>query len=64
MSKGEAAALLKEALQDKGIKELVIAQETHADGSPHLHAYVHLEKKYSARGSHTKLKLGDHYPNV
>lgn len=56
--------MLKERLVDKGIKELVIAQEKHKEEGLHLHVYVRLESHYRARGEHKTLKLGDHYPNV
>lgn len=56
--------MLKKALADKDVKELVVAQEHHVDEGLHLHAYVRLGSRYTCRGAHETLKLGDHYPNV
>lgn len=64
LSKEAAASLLSGALASHGIQQLVICQEKHEDGSPHLHAYVSLDKKYQCRGKHELLTLDGHYPNV
>lgn len=60
----DLSELLHEVLKDKGITQMVIAQETHQDGGHHLHAYVSMQKEYIARGEHKTLKLQGHYPNV
>jgi len=46
------------------IVEIVVAQESHKDGEPHLHAYIRLQKQYNSRGKHDKLTIQGHYPNV
>lgn len=57
LAKEDAAAQLHQALDDKVIKELVIAQEHHKDGGLHLHAYIRLDKQYRCKGEHQKLFL-------
>lgn len=52
------------------MKEIVVAQEHHTVEGLHLHAYVRLATRYTARGEHTSLHLkhpetGEtHKPNV
>lgn len=77
LDKGTTASQLKEALSSKGVKQLVVVQEHHSDGSLHLHAYVALQDRYTQVGKHTSLiltrkekmadgddKVVEYYPNV
>lgn len=48
MAKEEVLESLKEK---KAIKAAVIARELHEDGTPHIHAYVLLEKRFNCRDS-------------
>lgn len=41
--------LLKGILTPFGISYIVVSSELHQDGSPHLHAFVSLNKKYDSR---------------
>jgi len=45
ITKEEALAMLKAKLAPKPIRGIVVAAELHEDGSPHLHAYILLEKQ-------------------
>lgn len=44
-----ALDLLKEILTNFGPSYIVVSSELHQDGSPHLHAFVALNKKYDSR---------------
>lgn len=48
-------------LMPLGLAEYVIAEEEHLDGSPHLHAFLKLNKK--VRWSSTRFDLGDFHGN-
>lgn len=63
-SKEDLYDFLLKTLENKGITQMVIAQETHQDGGHHLHAYVSIEKDYIARGAHTSLVFNGKNPNV
>ncbi len=42
---------------------LVVAEEKHADGTPHLHAYVHYTQKLTTRDARF-FDYKEHHPNV
>nr|WQA30171.1 MAG: rep protein [Cressdnaviricota sp.] len=43
-------------LEKHGLDEYMVAEETHADGSPHLHAYIKLKKKCRFDGNRFNLE--------
>jgi hypothetical protein len=45
------------------VEYLLIAQETHEDGSPHLHAFVRCTKKVGFRNQN-KLDVDGYHPNI
>ena len=45
------------------IQDYVVAQETHQDGSPHIHAFLKLERKINKRTADFADVLGFH-PNI
>jgi len=49
LSKEEARDLLK--AKGKDIKQMVVAREHHADGTPHLHVYVKLGSEFNCRNA-------------
>lgn len=56
-------ALLEQLQAIFEIKDYVIAQETHQDGSPHLHAFLKFERKINKRTADFADVLGFH-PNI
>ena len=55
---------LLEALSEKLlIKEYAIAQELHANGDPHLHAFIKLTNKLNTRDVRFA-DIGDYHPNI
>jgi len=49
LTKEEALNLLKTKLEAKPIRGIVVAAELHKDGSPHIHAYVLLQKQFNCQ---------------
>lgn len=60
LPKDEAYNFLEEFLKANGIEKILVAKELHANGDPHLHCYIKLEKAVDKRASNwCDLKKGD-----
>lgn len=64
LAKEEALAILEEKVSGKetSIKEYLIANEKHADGSDHLHVYLLLEQSWNCKDPRF-WDLGEHHGN-
>lgn len=47
----------------EGLKQILVARELHADGSPHIHAYLYYESKFNCTNERF-FDLGSCHPNI